>query len=391
MAVNLSPVFNDAQLDSSGNPFSGALLFTYTAGSANKLTTYKDSAGGTPHANPIELNARGEPPAPIWLTAGNTYKFRLCLSTESDPPSTSVRDIDNVSGTNDTTVTVDQWAASGLTPTYVSATQFTLAGDQTTAFHVGRRLKTTNSGGTIYSTITVSAYGALTTVTVVNDSGTLDAGLSAVSYGIQTVDNPSEPVLTDTYPLRSGSSDKTKKVRLEVDGLTTATTRVLTVQDSDDTLVGRATTDTLTNKTLTAPALNGALSGDAIAAQAEMETGTATDSIVSPGNLHYHPSSSKAWVKFNSSGAVLASHNITSVTDTDVGNWTVNIATDFSSANYCGLAFGGRNSGSGNLIYNIVSAAAAGTFNINSYDAPNVIRDPDTPNEIYAVFYGDQA
>jgi hypothetical protein len=58
---------------------------------------------------------------------------------------------------------------------------FTLVGDQTTTFTVGRRLKTTNSGGTVYSTITASVFAAVTTVTVVNDSSSLDAGLSAVA------------------------------------------------------------------------------------------------------------------------------------------------------------------------------------------------------------------
>jgi hypothetical protein len=42
----------------------------------------------------------------------------------------------------------------------------------------------------------------------------------------------------DTNPVAVGSSDGTKKVRLEVDGLTTATTRVLTVADADITLIG---------------------------------------------------------------------------------------------------------------------------------------------------------
>ena len=62
MAVKLSPVFNDAQ-DINGEPASGALLFTYSAGSSTKLTAYQDSAGTTPHSNPIVLNSRGEPPA----------------------------------------------------------------------------------------------------------------------------------------------------------------------------------------------------------------------------------------------------------------------------------------------------------------------------------------
>lgn len=40
----------------------------------------------------------------------------------------------------------------------------------------------------------------------------------------------------DTHPVAQGSADSTKKVRLEVDGLTTATTRVVTVPDRDITI-----------------------------------------------------------------------------------------------------------------------------------------------------------
>lgn len=189
---------------------------------------------------------------------------------------------DNISGVNDTAVSSDQWVASGLTPTYIGATQFSLVGDQTTAFHVGRRLKTTNSGGTVYSTITVSAFTSLTTVTVVNDSGSLDAGLSAVSYGLLTTDNPSTPLLTDAYPVVSGSSDKTKKLRFEVDGLTTATTRVATPPDEDFTIVGVATAQTLTSKTLISPVLNTGVSGTAIAAQANVDAGTSSTLLMVP-------------------------------------------------------------------------------------------------------------
>lgn len=49
--VNLSPLFNDAQLDSSGNPLSGGKLFTYAAGSSTKQTTYTSSAGSVAQAN----------------------------------------------------------------------------------------------------------------------------------------------------------------------------------------------------------------------------------------------------------------------------------------------------------------------------------------------------
>ena len=106
--------------------------------------------------------------------------------------------------------------------------------------------------------------------------------LSFISDGTNLYTDETTPFIDTNYIVR-GASDPTKKVRLEVDGLTTATTRVLTIQDSDQTLVGRTTTDTLTNKTLTSPVLDTGISGTAIAAQSDMDTGTSTSLIVTPG------------------------------------------------------------------------------------------------------------
>ena len=201
MANYLSPFATWKGIDSNGNPYSGAQLFTYVAGSTTKVTTYKDEAGSSSHANPIILNTKGEPADgsgvayPIWQIGGAAVKFVLAPSTDTDPPAAAIETWDNIDGINDTSISIDQWI-SGPTPTYVSATQFTLVGDQTSTFHVGRRVKTTNSGGTVYGTITVSAYTTLTTVTVVNDSGSFDAGLSAVYYGLITADNTSDPAGT---------------------------------------------------------------------------------------------------------------------------------------------------------------------------------------------------
>ena len=89
-------------------------------------------------------------------------------------------------------------------------------------------------------------------------------------------------------------------------------------------------------------------------------------------------------MKFNSASVIAASYNVSSVTDNGVGDWTVNIGTDMSSANYCGVAFGAGAGGAANLTYNLIAAATAGTFRIS---APG---DPSLPDEIYAVFFGDQ-
>lgn len=180
------------QFESGSVAYSGARLFFYAAGSSTKQNTYTDSSGGVANSNPITLNAQGIPGGEIWGTVGLTYKIGLAAPGTDDPPSAFIWTEDNVAPINDTAVTTqDEWTASGLTPTYVSATSFTLAGDQTTNFHKGRRLKTTNSGGTIYSTIVSSVFGALTTITVANDSGTLDSGLSAVSYSVISAVNVS--------------------------------------------------------------------------------------------------------------------------------------------------------------------------------------------------------
>lgn len=190
MALKLA--FNEfpQQVDDDGAPISGGQLFTYVAGSSTKSTTYQDSAGNTANTNPIVFDASGRPPYPIWLTTGITYKFVFAPADDTDPPQSPIWTLDNITGINDTQTDIDQWVI-GPAPTYVSATSFTLVGDQTSAFHVGRRLKTTNSGGTVYSTIVSTAFTTSTTVTVANDSGTLDAGLSAVSYGLISAVNPS--------------------------------------------------------------------------------------------------------------------------------------------------------------------------------------------------------
>ncbi len=193
MAVLCSPFGPKPQFQlSDGTPAVGYRLFFYVAGSVGtKQNTYTDSTGGSANTNPLTLNALGTPTTEIWFTSGQLYKVVYAPPGSDDPPNSPIWTIDNLAGINDVAAAQDQWVAYGSAPTFVSTTSFTLVGDQTSTFHVGRRLKTTNSGGTIYSTIITTAFGALTTVTVANDSGVLDSGLSAVSYSLISAVNPS--------------------------------------------------------------------------------------------------------------------------------------------------------------------------------------------------------
>ena len=45
--------------DSSGNPLTGGLLYSYAAGTTTPQATYTSSAGSTAHTNPIVLDAAG--------------------------------------------------------------------------------------------------------------------------------------------------------------------------------------------------------------------------------------------------------------------------------------------------------------------------------------------
>ena len=135
-----------------------------------------------------------------------------------------------------------------------------------------------------------------------------------------------------------------------------------------------------------------------IATQAEQETGTDVVRAVSPGRQHNHPSACKFWAKVTgNSTTMVASYNMTSWANTGVGDNDGTIATDFSSANWCGIvrtldATDGwdaqecENSG--------LNAQAAGTFGVlcsvitDGNTAATVLTNPDS---WHVCGYGDQA
>lgn len=70
-----------------------------------------------------------------------------------------------------------------------------------------------------------------------------------------SLDNTSTVTLKDTNFTLQDDGDTTKQLQFQLSGITTATTRTLTVPNATTTLVGIDTTDTLTNKTLTSPTI----------------------------------------------------------------------------------------------------------------------------------------
>lgn len=94
------------------------------------------------------------------------------------------------------------------------------------------------------------AYNPLYQIQVAKDE------IDATMFTIESEGGGVSPPFLDSDALIKGSADATKLLRFEVDGFTTATTRVLTPPNYDGTIATVAGTETFTNKTLTDPVFN---------------------------------------------------------------------------------------------------------------------------------------
>lgn len=199
------PIQSTQFIPGGNTPANGGQLFFYTAGSSTKQTVYKDNAAAVAWSNPIVLDSGGNLPlgGEVWFPTGQTFKVIFAPANDTDPPASPYWTKDTLAGINDvSTQTGVEWL-SGPTPTFISTTSFSVAGDQTLTFTLGRRIKTTNTGGTIYSTVTSATFAGVTTVRLVNDSGVLDSGLSAVFYSLL---DPSFVSIDAYYVNRKGAN-----------------------------------------------------------------------------------------------------------------------------------------------------------------------------------------
>lgn len=114
---------------------------------------------------------------------------------------------------------------------------------------------------------------------------------TAQSLTNKTLDNTNTITLKDSLFTLEDNSDTTKKLQFQLSGITTGTTRTLTVPDASDTVVGLAATQTLTNKTLTSPTINSptitnaTITADALAGYTVSNTGTIYGISVTTGAI----------------------------------------------------------------------------------------------------------
>lgn len=205
MSLTLLPPPKIQLFDNSGNVLNGGLVYTYEAGTTTPKATYSDAAGTTENANPVVLDSSGR--ATIFLSGS----YKIVVKTSAG---TTLYTVDDVSDVASMVEATSEWKPTGLTPTYLSATTFSVPGDQTLVFETGRRVKSTVTADTIYSTVTGASFASsITTVTVINDSGSLDSGLSKVETGLLSVASPALPVFstvtkTDDYVMTAADVNK---------------------------------------------------------------------------------------------------------------------------------------------------------------------------------------
>lgn len=172
-------------------PLAGGFVQFYLTGTTTPQDVFAEIACITPLTNPVQLDVNGE--AEIY---GNAV-YDILVYDSTMVLQYTMLGISFAPADTSTTTTSQEWIAITGLPTYLSSTSFTVTGDQTSTFHVGRRVRAIITGGTIiYGGVVSSTYAVSTTVVISFDSGSLDSGLSNVKVGILDSRNTSIPILT---------------------------------------------------------------------------------------------------------------------------------------------------------------------------------------------------
>ena len=190
--------------------------------------------------------------------------------------------LDVVGTANRITISAD---AVDIAATYVGQTSITTLGTIGTGTWQGTVVDPTYGGtGVNNGSKTITLGGNLSTI------GAFSTALTAT--GNTTLTLP----LTGTLATLAGTETLTNKTLTAPVIATIVNTGILTLPTSTDTLVGRATTDTLTNKTLTSPTINGAT----------IATGSINNTPIGATTA-----STGAFTTLSASGTITASGNIT--------------------------------------------------------------------------------
>lgn len=122
-------------------------------------------------------------------------------------------------------------------------------------------------------TVTGGTFASPTLTSPTINAGTLAVGVGGGSINGYTIGGTAENIFHASNTSISDHSDITKKLKFDVSGVSTATTRTWIVPNSSDTMVGKATTDTFTNKTYDTAGTGNSFSINGVVVTANTGTG----------------------------------------------------------------------------------------------------------------------
>jgi hypothetical protein len=163
---SLSRVAIQKFFSNNGAPAAGFKLFTYEAGTSNKLATYQDETTGAPNTNPIIMDFRGE--CRLWTPPNVAYKYVFSPPNDTDPPTNPIWSVNNVLDSQ--LITLYGGVDTGIVNAYVLnfVANFTAYTDGIVIYWIPSN---TNTGA---STINVNGLGP---VAITNQDGSaLSAG-----------------------------------------------------------------------------------------------------------------------------------------------------------------------------------------------------------------------
>jgi hypothetical protein len=125
------------------------------------------------------------------------------------------------------------------------------------------------------------------------------------------------------------------------------------------------------------------------ATKSDQQAASSAVKTVSPARQGDHPSAAKAWVTFGGGvgGTIAASHNVTSVSRTSAGNYTITFTVPFATASYSCVVTTEGNATAGIIGHVIVGGRTAGSLQVEVLNVTPVGADATV---VHVACYGAQ-
>lgn len=232
-------------------------------------------------------------------------------------------------------------AADGATVTGNSTIAGTLGVSSNFAVNTDKFTVAGASGNTVVAG-TLGVTGAATITGALSAAGVISGPDGLVSAPAYTFSNDSNSgifrVGADAFGLACGGAEVARFTASGVAVTGTLSSTGAATLSSTLAVTGAATLSSTLE--VTGSITGTTVAGTMIASQADQESPGSSAKIVTPAFQHFHDSACKVWCNATIAAGLNDSYNMTSVTDTGVGDITFTIATDFSSTAWAGHILG---------------------------------------------------